>query len=182
MAVVRTRQPPDLSGGFFCSEDKMDYKTTDLCDFNESHVQVADPLFRPYGKKISFSGPIATLKVFEDNLLVRTALSEPGVGQVLVVDGGGSLRCALVGGLLAQLAEKNGWSGIVVHGCVRDANEINACAIGVRALNTHPRKSVKKGAGERSIPVTFAGITFVPGHHLYADEDGLIVAPNSLSV
>jgi regulator of ribonuclease activity A len=182
LATRRTRQPPELSGGFFCSEEKMHYKTTDLCDANDSQVQVADPLFRIYGRNISFSGRIATVKVFEDNVLVRGALSEPGHGGVLVVDGGGSLRCALVGGLMAQLAENNGWSGIIVYGCVRDANEINACALGVRALNTHPRRSVKKGAGDRDIPVAFAGITFVPGHHLYADEDGVIVAPAALSV
>ena len=154
----------------------MSLKTSDLCDANESQVRAADPIFRSYGKTMRFSGAIATVKVFEDNVLVREALSEPGNGRVLVVDGGGSLRCALVGGLIAQLAEKNGWTGIVVHGCVRDAEEINACAIGVRALNTHPMKSVKKGAGDRNLAVTFAGVTFIPGHYLYADEDGVIVA------
>jgi len=156
------------------------FKTTDLCDANEGKVRVVDPIFRIYGGKITFSGVIATVKVFEDNVLVRDSLSEPGNDRVLVVDGGGSLRCALVGGLIAQLAEKNGWAGIVVFGCVRDSEEINATAVGVRALNTHPLKSVKKGAGDRNLPVTFAGVTFVPGHYLYADEDGLIVSAASL--
>ena len=155
----------------------MSFKTTDLCDSNEGRVHVVDPVFKTYGRHMRFGGAIATVKVFEDNVLVRDALSEAGNGRVLVVDGGGSLRCALVGGLIAQLAEKNGWAGIIVYGCVRDADEINAYAIGVRALNTHPRKSVKKGAGDRNLAVTFAGVTFIPDHYLYADEDGVIIAP-----
>lgn len=156
------------------------YKTTDLCDAYEDRVQVVEPMFRIYGKEPAFYGDIATVKVFEDNVLVREALSEPGCGRVLVIDGGGSLRCALVGGLIAQLAEKNGWAGIVVYGCIRDAGEINACSIGVRALDSHPRKSVKKGAGERNIPVRFGGASFAPGHWLYADEDGVITAATAL--
>lgn len=159
----------------------MSFKTTDLCDANEGRVRVVDPIFKSFGRNIRFGGPIATVKVFEDNVLVREALAETGGGRVLVVDGGGSLRCALVGGLIAELAVKNGWSGIVVYGCVRDADEINASAIGVRALNTHPQKSVKKGAGERNIPLTFGGVTFTPGDYLYADEDGVIVAKGALT-
>jgi len=158
----------------------MSFKTTDLCDANEGKVRVVDPIFRAYGGKTTFEGQIVTVKVFEDNVLVREALSEPGNGRVLVVDGGGSLRCALVGGLIAQLAEKNGWSGIVVFGCIRDVVEINATAIGIRALNTHPLKSVKKGAGDRGISVTFGGVTFLPGNYLYADEDGVIMSATAL--
>lgn len=156
-------------------------KTTDLCDANESIVRVLDPIFKSYGARPAFHGEIATVKVFEDNVLVREALSAAGNGRVLVVDGGGSLRCALVGGLIAQLAEKNGWAGIVVNGCVRDVAEINDCQLGVRALASHPRKSVKKGAGDSNIAVTFAGVTLTPGEWLYADEDGVIVAARPLT-
>ena len=157
------------------------FKTTDLCDANEEKVRVVEPMFRIYGKNVTFAGEIATVKVFEDNVLVREELTGPGRGRVLVVDGGGSRRCALVGGLLAQLAENNGWAGIVVNGCVRDSGEINALAIGVRALNTHPLKSVKRGTGDRNIPVTFGGVSFVPGHFLYADDDGVIVTATPLA-
>ncbi|MBV5277330.1 ribonuclease E activity regulator RraA, partial [bacterium] len=118
------------------------------------------------------SGQIVTLKLFEDNSLVRVAFAEEGKGKVLVIDGGGSLRCALVGDQLAILAQKNGWEGVMVYGCIRDSVDINQTDIGVRALNTHPLKSVKKGVGERDLAVTFGGVTFSPGEWLYADEDG----------
>ena len=154
--------------------------TADLCDQHEGRVRVAEPMFRPYGGTLAFGGPIATVKVFEDNVLVRQALSEKGVGRVLVVDGGGSLRCALVGDQIAVLARDNGWAGIVVYGCIRDSLAINGLPIGVRALGTHPLKSIKKGAGDRGISVTFAGVTFVPGHYVYADADGVIVSAEAL--
>ena len=159
----------------------MSFQTTDLCDANEDKVRVVEPVFRAYGGNIVFHGQIATVKVFEDNVLVRQILSEAGNGRVLVVDGGGSLRCALVGGLIAQLAQKNRWSGIIVFGCIRDLAEVNATAIGLRALNTHPLKSMKKGAGNCNIAVTFAGVTFVPGQYVYADENGIIVSPVDLT-
>ncbi|MCZ6719616.1 MAG: ribonuclease E activity regulator RraA, partial [Gammaproteobacteria bacterium] len=120
------------------------------------------------------------VKVFEDNVLVREALSELGLGRILVVDGAGSLRCALVGDRLVQLAQENGWGGIVVHGCIRDSAEIEKIPIGVKALNTTPRKSAKTGAGVRDIAVTFAGATFAPGNYLYADKDGIVVAAERL--
>jgi regulator of ribonuclease activity A len=154
--------------------------TTDLCDANEGKIQVVAPIFQIYGGVKNFHGKISTVKVFEDNVLVRDALSKDGTGKVLVVDGGGSLRCALVGGLIAELAHKNHWAGIVVNGCIRDSEEISRIRIGIRALNTHPLKSVKKGAGDVEIPVTFASVSFVPGHYLYADADGIIVAVSSL--
>ena len=156
------------------------FTTPDLYDQNEGRVQVAEPIFRSYGGNLKFSGPIATLKLHEDNALVRTVLSEPGRGRVLVVDGGGSLRCALVGDQLALLAIQNGWTGLIVNGCIRDSAEIGKMEIGIKALNTNPRKSVKKGAGDRDIPVTFAGLTFSPGAHAYADEDGVLVAETAL--
>lgn len=154
--------------------------TTDLCDANEGKVQVVAPIFQIYGGVQNFHGVISTVKVFEDNVLVRDALSKDGAGKVLVVDGGGSLRCALVGGLIAELAHKNHWAGIIVNGCIRDSEEIARIQIGVRALNVHPLKSVKKGAGDGEISVTFGGVTFVPGHYLYADADGVIVSSSAL--
>jgi regulator of ribonuclease activity A len=158
----------------------MTFLTTDLCDANEGKIQVVAPIFQIYGGIKNFSGVISTVKVFEDNVLVRDALSKDGTGKVLVVDGGGSLRCALVGGLIAELAHKNHWAGIIVNGCIRDSEEIARIAIGVRALNTHPLKSVKKGAGDFEIPVTFGGVTFIAGHSIYADADGVIVSAKSV--
>jgi len=158
----------------------MPFATTDLCDEFGAEVSVAEPLFRDWGGTASFAGPIETLRVFEDNGLVRQALEGPGQERVLVVDGGGSLRTALVGGNLAALAHRNGWAGLVVHGCIRDAAEIAATPIGVKALSAIPRKSAKAGAGERGVPVTFAGVTFFPGAHLYADRDGIVVADRNL--
>ncbi|ATE60755.1 ribonuclease E activity regulator RraA [Thauera sinica] len=158
----------------------MTIQTTDLCDANEDKVSVVSPMFRSFGGRTAFGGPIATLKLFEDNALVRKTLEGAGEGRVLVIDGGGSMRCALVGDQLAALGVENGWAGIVVYGCIRDAKAIGAMDIGVFALGTHPRKTVKRNTGEADIPVTFGGVTFVPGHHLYADEDGVIVSPTAL--
>ncbi|MBS1188381.1 MAG: hypothetical protein H6R10_173 [Rhodocyclaceae bacterium] len=162
----------------------MTFKTPDLCDQFEAElgrtVRVVAPMFQRYGGRAAFAGRIVTLKLFEDNSLVREVLGEPGQGKVLVVDGGGSLRCALVGDQLAILAKKNGWEGIVVYGCIRDSGDINQIDIGVRALNTHPQKSIKKGVGDRDIAVTFGGVTFNPDAHLYADEDGIVVSSQPL--
>ncbi len=158
----------------------MTFLTTDLCDANEGQVQVVAPIFQLYGGVKNFHGVISTVKVFEDNVLVRSALAEDGTGKVLVVDGGGSLRCALVGGLIAELAYKNHWGGIVINGCIRDSEEIARIHIGVRALNVHPLKSVKKGAGDSGLSLAFGGVTFVPGHFIYADADGVIVAERPL--
>lgn len=155
-------------------------KTTDLCDQYAEELQVAEPGLRDFGGRTMFSGRIVTLKVFEDNSLVREALDNDGTGQVLVVDGGGSLRCALLGDRLAALAVGHGWNGIVINGCIRDGAEIAALPLGVRALATHPLKSIKRGVGERQLPVRFAGIHFHPGHFLYADHDGIVVARRDL--
>jgi regulator of ribonuclease activity A len=156
------------------------FTTPDLCDEFARQVRAAEPLFRDCGGVLSFTGVIETVKVFEDNALVRLVLEAEGRGRVLVVDGGGSVRCALVGGRLAALAHQNGWSGIVVHGCVRDSAELADTPIGVKALHAVPMKSGKSGTGQRSIPVTFAGVTFTPGAHLYADRDGILVADRDL--
>lgn len=160
----------------------MDYPTTDLCDAHETRVRVVEPMFASFGGKLAFHGKIATLKLFEDNSLVRKAVESPGKGRVLVIDGGGSLRRALVGDQLAALAVKNGWSGIVVYGCIRDSRAISEMNIGVFALDAHPMKTVKKNVGEADIPVTFGGVSFVPGEWLYADEDGVIVSTDELSL
>lgn len=163
----------------------MVFTTCDICDGNEDKLAsgaltVLPPVFQKFGKKAKFSGPAATLKVFEDNVLVRAALETPGNGRVLVIDGGGSLRCALVGGNLGVLAEKNGWAGIIVNGCIRDSEEINACDIGVRALATHPQRSVRKGVGERDLRVSIAGVAISPGDWIYADADGVLVSSQPL--
>lgn len=156
------------------------FKTADLCDAHEADVQVCEPLFRSFGGRRSFAGAISTIKCFEDNSLVREAVAEPGAGRVLVVDAGGSMRRAMLGDLLAAKAVANAWEGVVLYGLIRDAAEIKAMEIGVQALGTLPLKSVKKGVGERDVPVRFGGVTFAPGHRLYADEDGIICSDRSL--
>ena len=163
----------------------MKHATTDLCDANEPRLadgtlRVMAPGFRALGKQLAFAGQAATLKVFEDNSLVREALESPGQGRVLVVDGGGSMRCALVGGNLGLLAEKNGWAGIIVNGCVRDTAELEVCDIGIRALATHPQKSQKRGAGERDVAVQMPGAVVRPGNWIYVDADGVLVSEEKL--
>ena len=158
----------------------MRFATADLCDAYAPDLQLAEPLLRDYGGATEFGGPIETLRVFEDNALVRQVLESPGQGRVLVVDGGGSLRSALVGARLAALAHDNGWAGLVLNGCIRDSADTRTVPIGIKALSTCPMRSGKTGAGARSVPVTFAGVTFSPGHFVYADGDGLVVAQRSL--
>ncbi|HEY0975551.1 MAG TPA: ribonuclease E activity regulator RraA [Solimonas sp.] len=154
----------------------MSYATTDLSDAHPE-AQVAEPIFGDFGGVIAFHGAIKTIKVFEDNALVRATLETPGEGRVLVVDGGGSTRCALVGGNLGQLAVKNDWAGIVVYGYIRDSEEISEQAFGLKALGTHPRKS-EKGlhSAVQDKVVSFAGVSFKPGAWLYADADGIVVS------
>ena len=164
----------------------MDFATTDICDdhpelLEDGRLAALPPLFRLFGQRVKFAGRAVTLKVFEDNALVRSTLEGPGNGNVLVIDGGGSLRRALVGGQLALLAQDNGWSGIVVYGCVRDRDEINSCEIGARALATHPQKSAKLGAGESELRVFIAGVPVNPGDWIYADADGILVAQQKLA-
>jgi|TARA_R110000868_G_scaffold101536_1_gene279496 regulator of ribonuclease activity A len=154
--------------------------TADLYDEHGERLRVLAPIFNDYGGVTDFEGSVTTVKVHEDNSLVRTALEEPGNGKVLVIDGGGSTRCALVGDLLAALGSENGWAGIVVYGCIRDSGPISNIAIGVKAIATNPRKSVKKGAGDRDIVVQFAETTIAPGDYLYADRDGILIAPAKL--
>ncbi|WP_100373860.1 ribonuclease E activity regulator RraA [Bacillus sp. FJAT-45037] len=156
------------------------FHTADLCDQFREQLQVADPILRHYGKKRSFTGPISTIKVFEDNVLVKSSLESIPKGHVLVVDGGGSTRCALIGDNLAEIAISRELAGIVVYGCIRDSSFINEMNIGIRALGTNPMKSIKQGKGDVDIPLQFAGIVFKPGHTLYADGDGIIVSETCL--
>jgi regulator of ribonuclease activity A len=155
--------------------------TTDLCDAYPE-IQVCEPLFRIYGGEVRFAGPITTLKVFEDNTLIKQAVESPGQGRVLVVDGGGSQRCGLVGGNLARSAAQNGWAGLVVYGCIRDADELAEQPLGVRALGAFPRKS-ERGlhSGHIGRPVAFAGVVFREGEWLCADRDGIVVLPEAPS-
>ena len=160
----------------------MTFTTADLYDKYGDDLKVALPIFKDYGAKRIFHGPISTVKAYEDNSLVRTALEEPGEGRILIVDGDESLRCAMLGDMLAKLSMENGWSGIIVFGCIRDADVIATIDIGVKALNTNPRKSFKRGLGDRDIPVSFAGITFNVGEYVYADTDGIIVSEKKIDM
>ena len=153
--------------------------TADLWDLHGAYLHCVDPVFRSYGAKSSFQGEITTLKLYEDNSLVRPQLAKAGKGKVLVIDGGGSLRCALVGDQLAELAIQNHWEGMIVYGCIRDSAIINTLNIGIRTLNTCPVKSIKKNQGEIDVPVKFASTMFHPAHYLFADEDGILVSSQS---
>jgi regulator of ribonuclease activity A len=158
----------------------MPYNTAELCDAHEQDLHVVESMFHRYGRLTSFDGPIATVKCYEDNSKIREALSEPGDGRILVVDGGGSQRRALLGDMLGSLAVKNGWKGIVINGCIRDSEAIDQLELGVCALGTIPLKTHRRGDGQRDVSVSFAGVTFRPGEHLYADADGIVVAARPL--
>ena len=161
-------------------EIRMRVKTAELCDEFEEALQIAEPLLTNFGGRRAFHGPISTVKVFEDHSLVRDAVESPGKGRVLVVDGGGSRRCALLGDMMARIAEDSGWAGIVIYGCIRDAAEIGKMSIGLKALAVNPRGSMQRGEGQWEIPVNFAGATFRPGEYLYSDEDGIVIAAKAL--
>lgn len=157
--------------------------TGDLCDANKADsdgsFRVLPPVFRDYGKRVRFSGAISTVQCFEDNSLVKAALESPGDGRVLVVDGGGSLRRALVGGNIAAAAARNGWAGVVIDGCVRDSAELIACDLGVRALALMPMPTERRNQGQRDVAVQVCGVWVLPGEWLVADEDGIVVLPGA---
>lgn len=153
--------------------------TPDICDAHPE-VAVLDPIFVNFGGREAFCGPVRTVKCFEDNSLVKQAVAEPGDGAVLVVDAGGSQRCAMLGDMLAEQATDNGWAGMVIYGCVRDVDVLAETELGVQALGVHPRKSEKRGEGVRDIAVTFAGTTIAPGQWLYADNNGILIADERL--
>ncbi len=150
--------------------------TADICDAHPD-ANVADPAFRNYGGAVQFFGPVETVRCFEDNSIVRKALESPGEGRVLVVDGGGSMRCALVGDQLGELALANGWVGIVVEGCVRDTAALRNLPIGIRALGSNPMRSTKRGQGHMSVMVRIGRMDVRSGWWLYADEDGIVTVP-----
>jgi regulator of ribonuclease activity A len=150
--------------------------TADLLDEHGDRAQVCLLQFRSFGPP-AFSGPIATVRCPEDNVLLRAAAEEPGEGRVLVADGGGSYRCALLGDNIASIALENGWAGVVLNGCVRDSTALASLGLGVKALGTNPRPSAKGGAGEAGVPVQFGGVIFEPGAQLHADEDGVVILP-----
>lgn len=158
----------------------MDFQTADLCDEFDAEIDVAESVFTTYGGRRSFGGPIATLKVFEDNSLIVQSVAAAGEGRVLVVDAGGSLRCSMVGDNVAQTACDNGWAGLLIYGAIRDSRAISGIHIGLQALGTVPLRSIKRGVGQRDLPVHFADVTFTPGHYVYCDEDGVIVSPRNL--
>ncbi|MBM3358791.1 MAG: RraA family protein [Betaproteobacteria bacterium] len=158
----------------------MKFQTVDLCDKYKGSIQVALPVFQNYGKLVAFTGRIQTVKCYEDNIVVKDTLSRPGKGRVLVVDAGGSLNCALVGDVLASIGVNSGWSGIILNGCVRDVKAVGKIRLGIRALGNVPRASDKHGLGVVGVPVTFAGVDFMPGHYLYADLDGIVVSEKPL--
>lgn len=150
--------------------------TADLCDEHADALQVCEPVFRPYGGHVAFSGQVSTVRCFEDNSRVKEAVEGAGAGRVLVVDGGGSKRRALFGDKLGAAAVRNGWAGVSIHGCIRDSALLARMNLGVRALGTMPLRSEKRGEGERDVPVRFAGATFHPDDYVYADEDGIVVS------
>ncbi len=160
------------------------FATCDLCDVHKNNTdgdfRVLPPVFKDYGARIKFAGPVSTVKCFEDNTLVKAAVDSPGNGRVLVVDGGGSLRRALVGGNLGKAAAKNGWAGVVVDGCVRDSAELAACDVGIRALALMPLPTEKRQEGQSDVAVQVQGVWVRPGDWLYADEDGIVLASKPL--
>ena len=160
------------------------FSTCDFCDVHKADTsgafRVLPPVFQSYGGKPVFAGPVTTVKCHEDNSLVKAAVESPGEGRVLVVDGGGSLRRALVGGNLAAAAARNGWAGVVVNGCVRDAAELAACDVGIRALALIPMPTERRTDGQRDVAVQMQGVWVRPGDWLYADEDGIVVADRKL--
>lgn len=158
----------------------MEYCLPDLCDEYPDLVRVVEPMFRNYGGRSSFGGPITTIKCHEDNSLVAKAVEEPGEGRVLVVDGGASMRCGLLGDNLARKATENGWAGIVIYGCVRDVDELAKMDLGIQALYSIPLKSIKRDIGVRDEVVTFGGVSFVPGEFVYADNNGVLASAEAL--
>jgi regulator of ribonuclease activity A len=149
--------------------------TADLYDEHGDALESCDVQFRQFGALSHFSGAAVTVRCHEDNALLKSVLSEPGEGRVLVVDGGGSVHRALMGDMIAGLAVSNGWAGVVIHGAVRDVAVLRTLQLGIKALGSNPRKSTKTGAGERDVVVAFGGATFTPGAVVHSDDDGIVV-------
>jgi regulator of ribonuclease activity A len=149
--------------------------TADLVDSIGPDVRSCDVQFRQFGARTQFAGPITTVRCFQDNALLKSILSQPNAGGVLVIDGGGSLHSALVGDLIAELGRSNGWAGLIINGVVRDAAVLRGIEIGIKALGTNPRKSSKTGDGERDVEVSLGGVSFAPGDIAYSDDDGIVI-------
>lgn len=158
------------------------YITPDLCDEYPDLVQVVEPMFSNFGGKDNFGGQIVTVKCHEDNSKVKELVGTDGTGKVMVVDGGGSLRHALLGDMLADKAVSNGWEGLIIYGCIRDVDIIMQTDLGVQALATNPLKTDKRDLGDIDVPVKFGGVTFIPGEYVYADNNGVIVSPKELTM
>ncbi|CCO48289.1 Regulator of ribonuclease activity A [Vibrio nigripulchritudo SOn1] len=158
----------------------MEYNTSALCDIYQDQVDVVEPMFSNFGGSASFAGQITTIKCFEDNGLIRNTLEQDGVGRVLLIDGGGSLRRALIDAELASLAEENEWEGIVVYGCVREVDELEDMNLGIQALASIPVGAAQQEIGEQDLAVNFGGVTFLPDDYLYADNTGIIISQEAL--
>lgn len=156
------------------------FTTPDLYDEHMNEVLALSPMLRSFGGKSTFSGPIVTIKCHEDNSLVKEQVSQAGEGKILVVDGGGSRRCALLGDQLAEKAWQNDWSGLIIFGCIRDVDQIATMSIGVKAIAATPVKSIRKGWGELNVPVVFGGVSFQPGYYVYADNNGVLLSAKAL--
>ena len=154
--------------------------TPDLCDAHGDSVQVLEPILKNFGGKRAFGGEMVTVQCCEDNGLVKQLLASNGDGKVLVVDGGGSTRCALMGDMMADTAVANGWQGLIIFGCIRDVDDLARIGLGVQALASTPRPPQRLGAGATQLPVSFGGVTFQPGHYVYADNNGVIVSASPL--
>jgi len=159
----------------------MSFATADLYDAHGDALRSCVTQFRSYGSRARFFGRISTIRCLEDNALVKQVLATPGEGRVLVVDGGGSLRTALLGDMIATSAVENGWAGVVINGAVRDTAALAGLDLGIKALGANPRKSAKTGLGEIDVPVHFGDVTFAPGAWLYSDEDGILVSDHRLA-
>ncbi|PSW04891.1 ribonuclease E activity regulator RraA [Photobacterium lipolyticum] len=160
----------------------MEYNTSELCDIYLEQVDVVEPMFSSYGGRSSFGGQVSTVKCFEDNALIRSVLEQSGIGRILLIDGGGSLRRALIDADIAQLAADNGWEGLIVYGCVRHVDDLDELDIGIQALASIPVGADQQGVGEADVAVNFGGVTFLPEDHLYADNTGVILSPEPLDI
>ncbi|MGF1713467.1 ribonuclease E activity regulator RraA [Photobacterium chitinilyticum] len=160
----------------------MEYNTSELCDIYLDQVDVVEPMFSSYGGRSSFGGQVTTIKCFEDNGLIRDVLQQSGVGRVLLIDGGGSLRRALVDAEIAQLAASNEWEGLIVYGCVRNVDELDEVEVGIQAMASIPVGADQQEIGEVDVAVNFGGVTFLPEDHIYADTTGVILSPEPLDI